>query len=477
MDIEELNSVLLSSLFGESKQASGDGVPCRRAAVDTNYAGKAITTTLDDYQTQFTYTDNASGESDSIKLDIFDPDARWRSAWAPRKGDKISSKIAVKDWLSVGDDRVLDCGSFTLDSVDFSGEPSMLNMGAVSAPLDDAFATTERSDTWEQTTVKQIAQKIADRYQMELCFDCEDVSIAKKEQSKQTDSDFLNKLCEDYGLCLKVFAGKIVIFSRPDYKEKDPVATIAIEDIFTNWKFDSDLAGNYTGVKIEYSQTSTIETTTKKGKATKKKKKEKVSFEYGTGPRWLKINEKVDDPADAERLAKGRLEKENHGKSRLSISTLGNPTLVASQCITVAGLGPTISGKYYIDSITHEIGGSGYVCSYKLALITTKTKEVVYDAVDRLAALGIINKPSYWKEHYKDVQYLDELLIDMAVRLKVNAVTEIVKDVDLALNTMKACGVINSPDYWRSNMNALAYLPELFLKAANSVKSEVIPVG
>lgn len=57
MDIEELNSVLLSSLFGESKQAGGDGVPCRRAAVDTNYAGKAITTTLDDYQTQFTYTE------------------------------------------------------------------------------------------------------------------------------------------------------------------------------------------------------------------------------------------------------------------------------------------------------------------------------------------------------------------------------------------------------------------------------------
>ena len=88
---EELNSILLSSLFGESKKTNGDGTPCRRAAVDTNYAGKAITTTLDDYQTSFSYTDKASGESDSIKLDIMDPDARWRSAWAPRKGDNISS--------------------------------------------------------------------------------------------------------------------------------------------------------------------------------------------------------------------------------------------------------------------------------------------------------------------------------------------------------------------------------------------------
>ena len=140
-------------------------------------------------------------------------------------------------------------------------------------------------------------------------------------------------------------------------------------------------------------------------------------------------------------------------------------------------MGPTVSGKYYIDSITHEVGGSGYVCNYELVLVTTKTKEVVYDAVDRLANLGIVNSPAYWKAHYKDVQYLDELLIDMAVRLKVNSVTDIVKDTDLALATMKACGVINSPDYWKANMNALAYLPDLFLKAANSVKSEVIPVG
>ena len=34
--------------------------------------------------------------------------------------------------------------------------------------------------------------------------------------------------------------------------------------------------------------------------------------------------------------------------------------------------------------------------------------------------MGIVNSPAYWKAHYKDVQYLDELLIDMAVRLKVN---------------------------------------------------------
>ena len=364
-----LNSELISSLFGDDKTTT-NGTPCRRAAVDTNYKGKSITTTLDDYQTQFTYTDKASGESDSIKLDIIDPDARWRSKWLPAAGDKIISKIAVKDWGKTGDNRVLNCGTFVLDAVDFSGEPSMLSMGAVSAPVDDAFKTEQRTYTWEQVTIKQIAQTIAGRYSLELFFDCDDISITKKEQSKQTDADFLNRLCEDYGLSLKIYSSKLVIFSRPAYKEKDAVAKFTPENMAPDWKFNFDLAGNYTGVKLEYSPTSTTKTKAKKGKSGEKKKKETVTYEYGTGPRWLKINEKADNPADAERLAKGRLEKENHGKiGKLSFSIMGNPSLVASQCVTVEGMGPAVSGKYYIDSITHELGGSGYTTQLELVKI------------------------------------------------------------------------------------------------------------
>ena len=65
------------------------GIRCRRATVETTYKGKSITTKLDDYNTSFSYTDNASGNSDDVKLDIFDPDGRWRGGWIPTKGDKV----------------------------------------------------------------------------------------------------------------------------------------------------------------------------------------------------------------------------------------------------------------------------------------------------------------------------------------------------------------------------------------------------
>ena len=453
-----------------------NGTKCRRAKVDTKYQGKAITTTLDDYNTSFTYTDNASGNSDDVKLEIFDPDGRWRAAWFPLKGDKMESKISVKDWIKEGDNRELKCGSFVIDSLDVSGEPSMLSIGAVSAPVDTAFKAEEKTRTWEGTTLEQIAKNVADEAKMTLSYDADKITIEKKEQSKQSDSDFLNKLVEDFGLCLKVYDKKLVIFDRVRYKAKEPVATIPIEDISQNWRYSTDLEGNYTGVKISYSQTSTVNTMTKKGEATTKKKNEKLEYTYGTGPRWLKLNEKVDNTAEAERIAKGRLEKENHGKNKLTITTLGNPSLVASQNIEVTGLGPNVSGKYYIDKVTHQMSGSGYLCDYELVQLEKLTKAVVYDAIERLKQLTVISDTAFWKAHYKDIDYLDQLLVDMSLRLKVKPVTYIVKDLPTSLEMFRLAGVINSPAYWEGKVGGMPNLKSLFIKCANSVKSEVIPV-
>lgn len=453
------------------------GVPCRRATVDTTYEGKAITTTLDNYNTAFSYTDCASGTSDSIKLDIFDPDGRWRAAWTPWKGDKMESIISVKDWNREGDDTSLKCGSFVIDSLDISGEPSFVSIGAVSAPVEDSFHIVEKTRTWESTTLKQIANDIAEEAKLSLEYDADEITINKKEQSKESNSDFLNKLVEDFGLCLKVYDKKLVVFDRLKYKAKPPVATIKIEEMAPNWKYSTDLEGLFTGVKIDYTHTSTIQTTTKKGKPKEKKKKEKLTYEYGEGPRWLKINEKIDNDGEAERIAKGRLEKENHGKTKLSISTLGNTSIVASQCVTIAGLGPTVSGKYYVDKVTHSLGGDGYKCEYELVQVETLTEDVIFDAIDRLAELVVITDKGYWRGNYKQVQYLDQLLVDMAQRLKVKPVTQTVADTKTALNIFTEAGVINRPSYWEGKFGAMPNLKFLFIDGANSVKSEVIPIG
>ena len=63
---------------------------------------------------------------------------------------------------------------------------------------------------------------------------------------------------------------------------------------------------------------------------------------------------KADSAADAERKITAAINKANHGSTKLSMSVMGTADVVASQNITVVGMG-RLSGKYFIDSIAEKI--------------------------------------------------------------------------------------------------------------------------
>ncbi len=51
----------------------------------------------------------------------------------------------------------------------------------------------------------------------------------------------------------------------------------------------------------------------------------------------------------------------------LAMTIVGNAMWVASQCVAVKGL-EKLSGKYYLDQITHHIGG-GYTMDLEMSLV------------------------------------------------------------------------------------------------------------
>ena len=167
----------------------------------------------------------------------------------------------------------------------------------------------------------------------------------------------------------------------------------------------------------------------------------------GTGTRILKQSGKADNKADAERKITAAVANANHGATTLSLTIMGRPDLVASQCVTVVGIG-RLSGKYFIDSITHTVGG-GYTMDLELSLVEAMTEEVIKDATERLAAVGVMASPEYWVAHY----------------LGGSSITT----VDDALDVLTRTGVINSPDYWASKHSALAWLDTLLISAANAL--------
>lgn len=88
----------------------------------------------------------------------------------------------------------------------------------------------------------------------------------------------------------------------------------------------------------------------------------------GQGSRILKQSGKADSKADAERKIKAAVAKANHGKTKLSATIVGNASWWPPNA---SGGGPgKLSGKYYIDTITHSVSGSGgYTMDLEMSLV------------------------------------------------------------------------------------------------------------
>ncbi|MEA5145413.1 MAG: hypothetical protein VB041_05205, partial [Candidatus Limiplasma sp.] len=223
----------------------------RRVAAVVYYNGAAINTTLENYNEGFSYTDFASGESDTFNITLCDSMRQWMTGWLPRKGDRIRAAIRVIDWEREGDDRSFDCGDFTLDDFSFSGAPTAMTLSAIATPVQEEFKTRTRTQTWEDVTIQGIAGEIAGRYGLALYYDAGVINLKNVEQTGKNDCDFLNGICQQYGLAMKVYSNRLVIFDREAYKAKPEVITLD-ETEMVSWSWNTTLTGTYTSGEFTY---------------------------------------------------------------------------------------------------------------------------------------------------------------------------------------------------------------------------------
>ena len=233
----------------------------REAAILLKYDKTDITARIENDVESFHYTDVAASQSDSMSIAINARDKRWKNEWLPEKGAKLYPTILVKNWEigGIGNgyrDYSAECGAFVLDNPSFSSAPDTLTMSGVAKPNDSSFSERTRTFTWKQTSVKKIAETIAERYKLELQFEGDDHDIDAKEQDA-TDSAFLQNLCNDYALIIKVYASKLWVYDREKYKAKPAVWTAYEEQPKGNpnalciepgsFKWNTKLSGTYTG--------------------------------------------------------------------------------------------------------------------------------------------------------------------------------------------------------------------------------------
>jgi Phage protein D len=314
----------------------------RRVTLNIQYDNADISNDIKEYITAYSYTDVASGSSDDLNITVENRDKKWMDTWSPDKGAKLITSIAISDWDKEGDSQVLECGKFVIDDLSFSGAPFTASIGALSIPVNMGFKDTKNSKVWQGVSLNAIASEIATNAGIELFFDGEDIVIGDIEQQDKSDSEFLYGLCKDYGMALKVYSEKLVIFSEMAYEAKEPVATISVNDM-EKFSLNDTLTGIYTGAKLSYSNP---------------KDNNLIEVTIGEGSKFLELSEKVDDIKDAERKATSKLRAENKKATTLKFTAMGNIKVIASCVISITGLNK-YDGKYYVDKVVHNVGSGG----------------------------------------------------------------------------------------------------------------------
>lgn len=357
------------------------------------------------YNEGFSYTDPASGESDTISITLTNVDLRWANRWMPKKGDKLTAKIIEKSWNKEGKKRSFYCGKFCIDDLYYTGPELTCTIGGVSVPEGNAFRSTSRSKTWKKITLKEVAAEIAKKYHLKLQYTGETIKLGTIEQSNETDSSFLKKVCEDYGMAIKIYSGKIVIYDKGKFENKKPVATLKREDL-QDWSYNTTLVGTYTGARIMY---------------TSGKDDKEMKCIVGGGKRILNINEKVESLQEAQLKACAKVNAENEKAVTMSVTIMANNRIAAGNTIRIKGL-YRLSGKYFVDKVTHNIGSDE---TYTMSLELHKCQRRISKASNQAATGGtlavgdkvIVNGPAYWggnggraNQYSNKTMYITEIL-------------------------------------------------------------------
>lgn len=309
---------------------------------------------LTDYIIDFSYTDN-SDQTDDISITLDDRSELWSNDWFPESGDYIDVIIQVFDWNKQGDNRELNLGRFEIDQVTYS---QTVTINAVSVPITSSIRSEKKNKGWENVKLSSICKDISSNAKLELVYDTDiDPIYDRKDQSDQSDLEFIEDLCKSDGLCLKVSDSKLIIYDESKYDVVASALTITKgdDDIYGNPSFTRNAKNIYNACEITYYDSDTDKTY-------------KGYFAEPNGVHTghiLRLQEDFNGTSDdinLDRKAKARLREQNKDEWKVSLSLKGDVFYFAGMNIDIVGW-KKFDGKYHVESVSHSIGSGGYVVS------------------------------------------------------------------------------------------------------------------
>lgn len=326
----------------------------RNTTINIIYQGTDITRDIAPYLLSFTFTDNSGGKADDLTITLQDSSGTWLRDWLPAKGDTLTASIIKQEGTST---LSLPCGTFSIDQIDFSTPPATFTLKGVTASVKKQVNQAKHTRTWENVTLSEVIADIAAKNGLSLMMSSyADGRLEYIDQTEQSDLEFLQSLCADYGQTVKIQEGRIVVYDLAEYEGKSPALEVAEGDgRLISVRFTSKTAQIFRKARVRYHDPVNDEDYDAEYED---------EVEEGS-ERELEIYERVESQADAQRLAEQRVTAANRKEITGSMTMIGDVRLAAGMTVQVSGFG-MFSGGHFITKCTHKVDSSGYTTTLEL---------------------------------------------------------------------------------------------------------------
>lgn len=288
-----------------------------------------------------TYDDKEGEESDEVSITlhgIYD---------APKFGDKIE--------LYLGYSKLYKCGSFALQTVDRDFKAHTTEIRATAVNFADTKTKVKKSRSWENTTLFEIARKIASEQGLSFKSNGEDVNIISKLQQDISDIEFIYNLAFQFGFLGCVKNSTLIIGKKVDTSDintnslgisGEPKFELDMSELYS-FEISQAYRNTYKSVVLQWQEISSGEIKSLRAGSGEPSYKMRVAQPKSDSEAFSRANAKLNE------LLKGGVS----GKC-----TLAGANIVCGGLVSFKNTGASdIDGRVFsIKSVSHNLNSSGY---------------------------------------------------------------------------------------------------------------------
>lgn len=344
-------------------------------------------------------TDNRGFEADQLDIELDDSDGLMVM---PQRNAVLALSLG---WKGAA---LTPKGLFTVDEVEHHGAPDTLTIRARSADFRGSL-NTRRDESYHDTTLSHIVQKVAARNQLKvsLAAGLGTIKVSHIDQTQETDAAFLTRLASLNGAVAVVKNGSL-LFMRPGNGttvngKPLPVFTLTRQD-GDRHSFSLADRDAYTGVTASWLNTKqpkpqkvklqrkpkeqhlrALQHPNAKPAASKKPGKpvEEKKGEYlvGAEDNVFVIPKVYANKAAAMRAAQAKWEKLQRGAAEFSLSlAMGRANITPETPVRVSGFKAVIDAQDWIVSkATHNLSNSGFTTALEFEVLLSDVTYEVHD--------------------------------------------------------------------------------------------------